>query len=377
MICTRTLKNGKKRYFARLTDPATGRKVTSRRFNRRRDAEAEETAMKVRLFRGEPLKLKDDRLYGEFSAELRSRCTASERTRRDYERIDEWFARTLSGPLRRITTEDCEDAVARLAEDKAPNTVDKYVVRMRHVFKRAAAYGYIQASPADDISNKPKVITKRRIQTLQADEVKKLLEIVDPYWRPLFMLWLVTGMRRSEIFGLTTDCLDRENARVHVRQQLTDEQEIKPATKNHRPRTIPVDETILAAVLEHAAHVPHVHGYEDLVFPSRGGTPVHYSDWNRDVFKPLAKSLGRPTMVTHDIRHTFASQALSRGVNIKTLQMLLGHADASLTLNRYSHLIPSDALVAAQKMADLLLREEVGTRIGHASRSWLFVDEVA
>ena len=63
-------------------------------------------------------------------------------------------------------------------------------------------------------------------------------------------------------------------------------------------------------------------------------------------------------MGTHDLRHTFASHALSQGTNIKTVQEILGHQDAALTLNRYSHLIPSDGRTAADRMANFLLREE-------------------
>jgi hypothetical protein len=87
------------------------------------------------------------------------------------------------------------------------------------------------------------------------------------------------------------------------------------------------------------------------------------------MFKPLVASIGRPSMGTHDLRHTFASQALSQGVSLKALQTILGHSDASLTLNRYSHLIPSDGQVAAEKMADLLLHEEPSAMKGHPSVS--------
>jgi integrase len=376
-VCSRTLQNGKKRYFARITDPATGRKISSPSFNRRKDAEMAETEMKARVYRGESAVPRPDVLFSVFADELMQQCTAGKHTRDEYEHIQKWFANFFGKKsVRQITVQDCEKAVAKLDETLAPNTITKYVVRLRYVFRRAVAYGYMSVSPADGISNKPKAVNLREIQTLEVDEIKQLLATADDYWRPLFTLWLATGMRRSEIFGLDVSCLDVANNRVHVRQQLKDGV-IVTYTKNKKPRTVPVTPEIMGIVTAHAEAVPRLEGVPRLVFPSKTGKPVHYSDFHRDIFKPLVASIGRPSMGTHDLRHTFASQALSQGVSLKALQTILGHSDASLTLNRYSHLIPSDSQVAAEKMADLLLREEPVTRIGHSELVPPVIVEVA
>lgn len=377
-ICTVRLKNGRKRYFARLTDPATGRKVCSKRFNRKKDAEQAETEMKAQIYRGESIERCAIPLFHDFCMELTEQCTASEKTVRDYERIQDRFSELFGcKTLRQITTQDCERAVASLSRDLAPVTVDKYVIRLRHIFERAVAYGFITVSPAKRISNKPKAVVRREIQTLTADEIKLFLAAVDDYHRPLFTLWFATGLRRAEIFGLEADCIDIAGSRIHVRQQLTDERRIVRYTKSRRPRTVPVAPEILGIVVNHMERVVHLEGQPRLVFPSVTGRPVHYSDFGRDVFKPAARTIGRPHMTTHDIRHTFASQALSQGINIKTLQVMLGHSDASLTLNRYSHLIPSDAAIAAEKMADLLVREDRVTRIGHSGFVYVPLNDAA
>jgi integrase len=333
--------------------------------------------MKARVYRGEPPLPKADRLFSEFGDELLAQCTAGNRTRREYRHIQEWFARFFGNKsLRQITVQDCDQALAELSKTKAPNTTAKYVIRLRHVMRRAVAYRLITCSPTDGMQRLPTIVSIRQIETLEIDEIKLLFANADDYWRPLFTLWLATGMRRSEIFGLTTDCLDVANLRVHVRRQLQDGK-LVPYTKNKTVRAIPVADEVMELVLEHAKTAPRVLSADRLVFPSKTGLPVHYSDWNRDVFKPLVKSIGRPSMVTHDLRHTFASQALSQGVNIKTLQVMLGHKDASLTLNRYSHLIPSDGRVAADKMSEFLLREETVTRMGHSRVADWIVNEAA
>jgi len=157
-----------------------------------------------------------------------------------------------------------------------------------------------------------------------------------------------------------------QNSRVYVRQQLKDGH-IVPFTKNRKERAVYVSPEIMQVVLDHMASAPHAAGTEKVVFPSPTGKPVHVSDWYRDVYKPLMVKIGRPGAGTHMLRHTYASQALSLGMNIKALQDALGHADASLTLNRYSHLLPSDARKTADKMAEMLLREESVTTDGHLS----------
>jgi integrase len=83
-----------------------------------------------------------------------------------------------------------------------------------------------------------------------------------------------------------------------------------------------------------------------LVFPSGIGTPTLGGNLNRD-FKALLKRAGLPEIRFHDLRHTCATLLLRQGVNPKFVQELLGHADISLTLNVYSHVLPDMGDAAA------------------------------
>jgi integrase len=86
-----------------------------------------------------------------------------------------------------------------------------------------------------------------------------------------------------------------------------------------------------------------------LVFPSGIGTPTLGGNLNRD-FKALLKRAGLPEIRFHDLRHTCATLLLRQGVNPKFVQELLGHADISLTLNVYSHVLPDMGDAAAGAM---------------------------
>jgi integrase len=86
-----------------------------------------------------------------------------------------------------------------------------------------------------------------------------------------------------------------------------------------------------------------------LVFSSAIGTPMSGGNLNR-AFKALLKRAGLPEIRFHDLRHTCATLLLRQGVNPKFVQELQGHADISLTLNVYSHILPDMGDAAAGAM---------------------------
>ncbi len=91
-----------------------------------------------------------------------------------------------------------------------------------------------------------------------------------------------------------------------------------------------------------------------LVFVTTIGTPVDAQNIVNRHFKPLLKRAGLPDIRWHDLRHTCATLLLSRGTHPKLVQHLLGHASIQLTLDRYSHWIPSMGRHAADGMDEAL-----------------------
>jgi len=87
----------------------------------------------------------------------------------------------------------------------------------------------------------------------------------------------------------------------------------------------------------------------DLVFPSTVGTPQWGGNLSR-AFKAALRRAGLPEVRFHDLRHTCATLLLRQGVNPKYVQELLGHANVSLTLNVYSHVLPDMGDAAAGAM---------------------------
>jgi integrase len=93
---------------------------------------------------------------------------------------------------------------------------------------------------------------------------------------------------------------------------------------------------------------------QGLGFPSSVGTPLGERNLQRH-FKAVLEQAGLPKSTRfHDLRHTCATLLLKQGVHVKYVQELLGHADISLTLNVYSHVLPDMGDAAAGAMADAL-----------------------
>ena len=91
-----------------------------------------------------------------------------------------------------------------------------------------------------------------------------------------------------------------------------------------------------------------------LVFATGKGTPLDAQNIVNRYFKPLLKRAGLPEIRWHDLRHTCATLLLSRGTHPKLVQHLLGHATIQLTLDRYSHWIPSMGRATADGMDEAL-----------------------
>ncbi len=97
-----------------------------------------------------------------------------------------------------------------------------------------------------------------------------------------------------------------------------------------------------------------------LVFCNRVGNPMHPKNLTDRYFKPLLKAAGLPMIRFHDLRHTCATLLLARNVNPKIVQEMLGHANISITLDTYSHLLPGMQAPAVDAMQDVLDDQDEG-----------------
>ena len=131
-----------------------------------------------------------------------------------------------------------------------------------------------------------------------------------------------------------------------------------PKTKGSR-RTVGLSQTALQALKSHLSRqLGEIEESGDmwrengLIFASETGEPLDRRLITTHRFKPLLKRAGLPEIRFHDLRHTCATLLLSRGVHPKLVQELLGHATIAMTLDTYSHYLPSMGDQAAGAMGN-------------------------
>ena len=89
------------------------------------------------------------------------------------------------------------------------------------------------------------------------------------------------------------------------------------------------------------------------VFCNLSGGPLRRSHFHRQEYKPLLKRAKLPAIRFHDLRHTSATLLLSQGIHPKVVQERLGHAQISITLDTYSHVLPTMQREAAGRFDEM------------------------
>lgn len=171
---------------------------------------------------------------------------------------------------------------------------------------------------------------------------------------------LATGMRRGEVFALCWENVDLDRRTIRVCQSITYQRQIKTPKTQAGIRTLAID----ATTASHLAVWKERQAAElaKICVRQTDETPVCCSDtggWYRiDNFEHWwgvwRKEHGFEGLKFHELRHTQATQLLANGVDVKTVQTRLGHANASITLGWHAHAIPENDHEAAQKLGALL-----------------------
>lgn len=172
-------------------------------------------------------------------------------------------------------------------------------------------------------------------------------------------------MRSGELLGLTWRAVDLERGAISVVASLqpTSRGLALVETKTNRSRrVIDIEPRVVAALRRHRAAQEMERrvagaaweGRDDLVFTTTTAAPIDGRKLIRTWFRPLLAKAGLPPIRIHDLRHSYASIALARGVHPKVVQEALGHATIAVTLDLYSHVVPSLQREAAKEMGAAL-----------------------
>ena len=254
--------------------------------------------------------------------------------------------------LSEIKAEDIRIIQRSLLESgNKAQTVNDKVAFISHIFHDAVNEQYITYNPCSPVKPIKKTEEKARDthhRALTIEETRLFFENVqNSFYYDVFRFAINTGMRIGEVGALRNS--DIYDGAIHVNRTITRTENggycIGTETKTwHGKRTIPLNDAI-SEIIEHQRKINHIldgniSGIDDLIFkaPERGlllATPV-----DREI-KRVCKRTGIKHFTCHAFRDTFATRAIEQGIEPKTLQELLGHADYSLTMNLYGHVIDS------------------------------------
>lgn len=212
-------------------------------------------------------------------------------------------------------------------------SVARHLVTIRHFFRFCFAEGLIQEDPAANIQS-PK-FRQSLPEFLSLEEVDRLLAQPDPTStlglrdKAMIELLYSTGLRVSELCGLKSADIQMDMGCLRC------------IGKGNKERLVPVGKQALLVVEEYVAKSrPQILGKRTspFLFPSRTGSAI-----NRIVFwKILAiygrKAALRKALTPHMLRHSFATHLLDRGADLRSVQMMLGHADIATT-QIYTHVV--------------------------------------
>lgn len=195
-------------------------------------------------------------------------------------------------------------------------------------------------------------------------KVARFLDLVreDRHY-PTWLFLATTGCRRGEALGLRWSDVDLDAGRAVMRQTVTaveHELRLAPRTKSGKPRPIELDAATVVAL--RAVRVRRAQerlmlgpGFEDfdLVFARPDGRPQHPEHFSMAFDRRVAR-YKLPRIRLHDLRHTWATLALSAGVDVKIVSERLGHSSAKITLDIYQHVTPTMQSNAAETVARLI-----------------------
>ena len=177
----------------------------------------------------------------------------------------------------------------------------------------------------------------KEMRPLKDHEVPMFLQAIKGHqFESLFYVALFTGMRESELIGLTWDCIGFQHCTIHIYRQFQNVLDVLKKVK------------IRQAELRLKAGTSWSNP-DDLVFTNDLGKHVATFTVYK-YFKEVVTQIGLPEMRFHDLRHGYATLALQNGVDVKTVSNNLGHSTTAFTMDKYGHVTETMMKDSAEKM---------------------------
>lgn len=257
--------------------------------------------------------------------------------------------------LQRFVSDLLINGNKRTGKGLSPNFVKSVISVLQNSLKTAHILGLIPQYTADKIK-RPKIVEKK-VECFSLAEQKKIEQYVLESKKAKLkgiVVCFYTGLRIGELLALTWEDIDFQNGRLSVTKTCHDGNVNgkhciivdTPKTETSR-RYIPLSKPLLAILKDLKKE-----SKSDYIVSDKGDS-VFVRSYQR-TFELLLKRLNIPHKGFHALRHTFATRALECGMDVKTLSEIMGHKNATITLNRYAHSLWEHKAEMMNKLGKLL-----------------------
>lgn len=294
-------------------------------------------------------------------------------TTKRYRELAELHIKPRFGELKltSLTKPLVQDFRLELLQTKSRAMAAKALRALSAILSNAMEIGAINQNVAATVKvGKLKREAEKIIVPERAD-LKAMIAAADDKSRPIILTAITTGLRSSELRGLRWQDIDLAAGTISVRQRADQWGQIGAPKSEAGRRTIPIPPELISELKAWKLRSPI--SKKDLAFPSSTGTPQRHNNMLRRMFFPLQvkaglgvpklDATGKPVLdeegqavltgkyAFHSLRHAAASGWIESNIDLKRLQVWIGHENIRLTLDTYGHLLKD-----AEKDAELAMR---------------------
>lgn len=240
-----------------------------------------------------------------------------------------------------------------VAEGKNPSTIQVTLLPLRAIFRRALSLGELAINPCSGLEQP--AVRGRRERYASPEEAATLIAAIPTRDRAIWATAMYGGLRRGELRALRVEDVDLAHGLIRVERNWDPREGEIDLKSSAGRRKVPISAVLRGFLVEQLSGAERAGS--DRIFgatPTRPFTGEKLTERADEAWK----SAGLNRITLHECRHTFASLMIAAGVNAKALSTFMGHANISITLDRYGHLMPGseaeaagllDAYLAAQR----------------------------
>lgn len=297
-----------------------------------------------------------------------ARQKVSERSYGSYESLLSLYIRPALGKKRlaKLRPLDIQEVVNEMKQRGLSGRTVRYAHTVfSSALKQAVRWRLMTSNPAQFVEL-PKRI-RNEMRALSPEQAKLFLaNAAKDRHGLIFEVAVITGMRPEEYLALQWADLDLKQGTATVKRTLVQRPKGggwyfgEPKTSQSR-RTIPLPHYVVRKLMKHRGEqaeerlkLGDEYHNNGLVFATHTGTPLSIRNLKRRHFKPILRKAELPEIRLYDLRHTCATLLLVAGENPKVVSERLGHASIVLTLDTYSHVLPSMQKSATEKLVGML-----------------------